>query len=190
MNIPVLFAGLMAAFVGCAAAQETYVVDPAHSQPQYETVHIGFSVQRGSFGKLSGKVVLDRAARKGSVDFTIDASSIRTHDPRSDVVVKGERYFNVEKYPTISFKSSNLTFEGDRVVGLDGELTMLGVTKPASFKVANFNCGENPFNKKAMCGAVATATIKRSDWGMTFGVQISNPADEIKLTIPVEASKE
>ena len=76
------------------------------------------------------------------------------------------------------------------MIGLDGDLTMIGVTKPVSFKVANFNCGESPFNKKAMCGAVATATIKRSEWGMTFGVQISNPADEIRLLMSVEAYKE
>ena len=128
MAMRILSAGILAAFTLGVAAQETYVVDPAHSQPQYETVHVGFSVQRGSFGKLTGKVVLDRAARKGSVDFTIDASSIRTHDPRTDSAVKGERYFNVDKYPTITFKSSKLAFDGDRLVGLDGDLTMLGVT--------------------------------------------------------------
>jgi polyisoprenoid-binding protein YceI len=190
VSIRALLAGLLAAFAGAAAAQETYVVDPVHSQPQYEATHIGFSVQHGSFSKLTGRVVLDRAEKKGSVDFTIDATSIRTHDARADTAVKGERYFNVDKYPTITFKSSNLTFDGDRVVALDGELTMLGVARPVSFKVANFRCGESPFNKKAMCGAIATATIKRSEWGMTSGLAISNPGDDINLVIPVEAYKE
>jgi polyisoprenoid-binding protein YceI len=185
-----VLAGLVAALAVPVAAQETYVVDPVHSQPQYEARHIGFGTQHGNFGKLTGKITLDRAAKTGAVDFTIDATSIRSNDPRLDAILKGERFFNVEKYPTLTFKSSSMTFDGDRVVAVDGELTMLGVTKPVSFKVANFNCGENPFNKKAMCGADAAATIKRSEWGMTNGLQINNPADDIKLVMPVEAYKE
>ncbi len=154
-----------------------------HSQPQYEARHVGMGTQHGNFGKMTGRITLDRAARKGSVELTIDATSIRSNDPRLDAMLKGERYFNVEKYPTLTFKSSNVTFDGDRLVGVDGELTMLGVTRPVSFKVTHFNCGESPFNKKAMCGADATATIRRSEWGMTSGLQISNPADEITLLV-------
>ena len=190
MSIRMVLAGLVAVLAVPVAAQETYVVDPVHSQPQYEARHIGFGTQHGNFGKLTGKLTLDRAGKKGTVDFTIDATSIRSNDPRLDAILKGERFFNVEKFPTLTFKSSSMTFEGDRVVAVDGELTMLGVTKPVSFKVANFNCGENPFNKKAMCGADATATIKRSEWGMTDGLKINNPADDIKLVVPVEAYKE
>jgi polyisoprenoid-binding protein YceI len=183
-------AGLVAAFAASVAAQETYVVDPVHSQPQYEARHIGMATQHGNFGKMTGKVTLDRAAKKGSMDLAIDATSIRSNDPRLDAVLKGDRFFNVEKYPTLTFKSSSVAFDGDRVVGVDGELTMLGISKSVSFKVANFNCGEDPFRKRAMCGADATATIKRSEWGMTFGLQISNPADEIRLIVPIEAYRE
>jgi polyisoprenoid-binding protein YceI len=170
-----------------AAAEETYVIDPVHSQPQWEARHIGFSNQHGNFGKATGRIVLDRAAHTGSVDVLIDATSIRTYDARLDAIVKGERYFNVEKYPTLTFKSTRVTFDGDRVVGVDGELTMLGVTRPVALKVASFVCGQQTFNKKPMCGAEATATIKRSEFGMTSGLEIGNPADEIKLTLPVEA---
>ena len=148
------------------AAEESYVIEPIHSQPQWEARHINMSTQRGSFGKAAGKIMLDRDAKKGSVDMVIDATSIRT------------------------FKSDKLTFEGDRVVQIDGDLTMIGVTRPVSFKVSNFVCGENPFNKKPMCGAEATATIKRSDWGMTNGLNTSSPGDEIKLMIPIEAYRD
>jgi polyisoprenoid-binding protein YceI len=172
------------------AAEEAFVIEPVHSQPQWETRHIGMSPQRGSFGKATGKVTLDREAKKGSIDMTIDATSIRTFDGRLDAIVKGDRFFNVEKFPTITFKSDKFTFDGDRVVGVDGDLTMIGVTKPVSFKVVNFACAENPFNKKPMCGAEAAATIKRSDWGMNNGLNISNPGDEIKLLIPIEAYRE
>ena len=169
------------------AAEETYVIDPVHSQPQWEATHIGFSSQHGSFGKATGKVVLDRVAKKGAIDVTIDAASIKTYDPRLDLIVKSEKYFNVEKYPTVTFKSNTVAFDGDRPVGADGELTMLGVTRPVRLVVSGLVCGQQTFNKKPMCGAEATATIKRSDWGMTTGLNIGNPGDEIKLTIPVEA---
>jgi len=173
-----------------AVAEETYVIDPVHSQPQWVATHIGFSNQHGNFGKATGKIVLDRAAKKGSIDVTIDAASIRTYSDRLDQIVKGERFFNVEKFPTLTFKSTSLAFEGDNLVGADGELTMLGVTKPVSLKVTNFTCGEQAFNKKPMCGAEATATIKRSEWGMTDGLKLGNPGDDIKLIIPVEAYRD
>ena len=181
---------IIIASASAIAAEESYVIEPVHSQPQWETRHIGMSPQRGSFGKVTGKVVLDRDAKKGSIDMTIDATSIRTFDGRLDAIVKGDRFFNVEKFPTITFKSDKFTFEGERVVQVDGDLTMLGVTKPVSFKVVNFVCGENPFNKKPMCGAEADATIKRSEWGMTNGLNINNPGDEIKLMIPIEGYRE
>ncbi|HEY3179239.1 MAG TPA: YceI family protein [Casimicrobiaceae bacterium] len=191
MAIRILLGSIVTAIaIPAFAAEESFVVEPVHSQPTFETRHIGMSPQRGNFGKLSGKVTLDRVEKKGTIEVTIDATSIRTFDARLDAIVKGDRFFNVEKYPTLTFKSDKVTFDGDRVVGVDGDLTMVGVTKPVSFKVANFVCGENPFNKKAMCGAEATATIKRSDWGMTNGLNVNNPGDEIKLMIPIEAYKE
>jgi polyisoprenoid-binding protein YceI len=172
------------------AADETYVIEPVHSQPIFEVQHMGgFSMQRGSFGKVSGKVVLDRAAHKGSVDVTIDTSSIHTISDKLDTHVKGEDFFNVAKYPTMTFKSSNLTFDGDKLVAMDGELTMIGVAKPVSLKLTSFLCGEHPFNKKPMCGAEATATIKRSEWGMKYGIPKA-VGDDVKITLPIEAYRE
>ena len=188
---PRLLAPVLAAFVATpVAADETYVLDPVHSQPVFETRHVGFSLQYGGFGRLAGKVTLDRAAKTGTVEVTIDATSIRSYDPRLDNVLKSERFFNVDKHPTLTFRSAKVNFDGDRVIGVDGELTMLGVTRPASLKVTSFACGENPFNKRPMCGGDAIATIKRSEWGMTNGLAIGNPADEVTLRIPVEAYRE
>ena len=171
-----------------AAAEDTYKLDPVHSQPIFEVEHRGFSVQRGSFGRTSGKVTLDRAARKGTIDVTIDTKSIKTIDPNLDAIVKGENFFNVAKYPTMAFRSSSVTFDGDRVVGAQGELAMLGVTRPVALKVANFVCGDNPINRRAMCGAEVTATIKRTDWGMNF--ETNWVGDEVRIVIPVEAYRE
>ena len=105
---------------------------------------------------------------------------------RLDAVVKGEKYLNVEKFPTITYKSDNVRFDGDRVVRVEGELTMLGVTRPVALDVQNFTCGAHPFNKKPMCGGQATATIKRSDFGMSAGLPYA-PADEVRIVIPFEA---
>jgi len=174
---------------GRAAAQETYTIDPVHSQPTFEARHLGFSQQHGSFAKSTGKITLDRAAKKGTVEVVIDTTSIRTYDPRLDEQMKSENFFNVAKYPTLTFKGNNVVFDGDRVVQVDGDLTMLGVTKPVSLKVANFVCGEHPMNKKPMCGAEATTTVMRSEWGMKYALPKA-VSDEIKLTIPIEAYKD
>ena len=180
---------LLAMPAAAFAAEQNYVLDPTHSQVAFETRHLGFSTQRGHFAKSTAKVTLDRAARTGKVDVTIDATSIHTHDPtRLDTIVKGEKYFNVEKYPTIAFVSNDVRFDGDNVVAVNGELTMLGVTKPVTLTVVDFRCAEQPFNKKAMCGGDASAVIKRSEWGMTAGLPYS-PADEVRIVIPIEAYK-
>jgi polyisoprenoid-binding protein YceI len=173
-----------------AAAQESYVLDPAHARPTWEARHIGMALQRGSFDKIAGKITLDRAAKKGTVDITIDANSIKPFDPRLDPLLRGEKFFNVEKFPTLEFKSDDVVFDGDRVVRVNGTFTMLGVTKPLTLQVADFKCGEQVFNKRPMCGADATGTIKRSEFGMTEGLNVGNPGDEIRLLIPVEAYKQ
>jgi polyisoprenoid-binding protein YceI len=182
---------VVAAVAACAAlpawADESYALDSVHSQPGFVVQHLGLSNQVGSFRQSSAKITIDRAAKKGTVDVTIDAASIHTFDPtRLDAIVKGEKYFNVEKYPTITFHSNDVHFDGDRVVAVNGELTMLGVTKPVMLTVEHFRCGPQPLNKKPMCGGEATATIKRSDWGMTAGIPYA-PSDEVMLRIPIEA---
>jgi polyisoprenoid-binding protein YceI len=176
-------------FVLPAAAEETYAIDAVHSQPQYQVRHRGFSLQRGAFTRLSGTITLDRAAKTGTVNVLIDPASVRSGDPTLDNVLKGEAYFNVERFPTLTFRSNNVRFGGDGVVEVVGDFTMLGVTRPVTLKVDNFVCGEDPFFKKPMCGAEVTTTIKRSDWGMTRGIPLA-PADEVKISIPIEAYRE
>ncbi|HKE39666.1 MAG TPA: YceI family protein [Casimicrobiaceae bacterium] len=172
------------------AVEDTYVLDPVHSQPMFEIQHMmGFSNQRGTFNKLAGKVTLDRAEKKGTVDITIDTTSVRSLNEKLETHLKSEDFFNVAKYPTMTFKSTNVVFDGDRVVGVDGDLTMIGVTKPVSLKVENFRCGDHPFNKKPMCGAEASVTIKRSEWGMKYGIPKA-VSDDVRLILPIEAYKE
>jgi len=178
-----------ALLTGSASAAETYIIDPVHSQPMFEVQHMGFSMQRGSFNKVAGKVTVDRAAGRGSIDVTIDTTSVRTIDPRLDERVKGEDFFDIAHYPTMTFRSSKLNFEGDRITGAEGDLTMLGVTRPVALKVSNFACGEHPINKRAMCGAEVTTTIKRSAWGMNAGIPKA-VGDDVRIAIPIEAYRE
>jgi polyisoprenoid-binding protein YceI len=178
----------LALTAGRVAAEDIYNIDPVHSQPIFEVQHMGYSLQRGSFGKLTGKIAVDWAAKTGSIDVTIDATSVKTIDPRLDAHVKTDQFFDVEKYPTITFKSTKLVFDGDRIVGADGELTMRGITKPVTLKIANEVCGEHPMNKKPMCGAEGSAMIKRSEWGMTYGLPKA-VADDVRIILPIEAYK-
>ena len=97
-------------------------------------------------------------------------------------------YLDVEKFPTITFKSNNLKFDGDVLVGADGDLTVMGVTRPVSLKVALFRCIQHPANKKDMCGADASTVIKRSEFGIKRGAV--GIGDDVKISIQIEAYKD
>jgi len=138
-----------------AIAQEVYVLDARHTSPMLEFTHMGFSQQRGEFTNATGKVTLDRAAKKGTIDVSIATASL-VAAPALLGVMKGEDILNVEKFPTMTYKSGDVLFDGDNVVGANGELTLLGVTRPVALKVVKFKCAPNPMNKKPMCGGEAT----------------------------------
>ncbi len=170
------------------AAPESYTVDPTHTWPVFEVSHFGYSTQRGRFNKSSGKIVLDRAAKTGTVDLVIDTTSIDMGLDKWDQHLKSDEFFNVAKFPTMTFKSTKLVFEGDKVVGAEGNFTLLGVTKPVKLTVAGFRCAPNPVAKKDACGADISTTIKRTEFGMTKFAP--NIGDEVKILVPVEAFKD
>ena len=169
-------------------AADTYTMDPEYTIPVFEVQHLGFTTQRGRFNKTQGKVMLDMAAKKGLVEFTVLTNTLDMGSQAWTIHVSGPGLFNVEQYPTMTFKSDKLIFDGNKVVAAEGQLTLLGVTKPLKVNVNRFNCGINPANKKAMCAGDIAATIKRSDYGMTK--YIPTVSDEIKISVPVEAYKD
>ncbi len=187
MKAKITLLALVAA-LALPAAAESLSIDPTHTWPSFEVNHLGFTTQRGRFNKTDGKIVIDAAAKTGSIDIKIDTASIDMGLEKWNTHMKSPDFFNVEKFPAMYFKSSKLKFDGDKLVGADGELTLLGVTKPVSLNVAGYRCGNHPMNKKAMCGADITTSIKRTDFGMGYGVPAVG--DEIKITIPVEAFKD
>ena len=177
------------------AAPESYTLDPYHSFPHFEVGHIGYTVIRGRFDKSGGKFTLDRAAKTGSLEITVQTATITTGDnergnrPRSrDEHLRSADFFNVTEFPTLTFKSAGVKFNGDNPAQVAGQLTMLGVSKPLTLQIESWRCGAHPVSKKEMCGGSASASFKRTEFGMKYGVP--NITDEIKLWIGFEAYKE
>jgi polyisoprenoid-binding protein YceI len=171
-----------------AAAPETYVIDGAHTFPRFEYSHFGYSNQISRFDKTSGTIVLDRAAKTGSVDVTIDTTSVNTGFPLFNGHLQGEDFFDTKRFPTITFKSSKLHFVGDKLSAVDGNLTIKGVTKPVTLDVTSFHCMPHPLLKQDACGANAVTRIKRTEFNN--GKFAPHVGDEVTLTIAVEAIKE
>jgi polyisoprenoid-binding protein YceI len=183
MNKVLILASLLASPV---LAADHYTVDPTHTWPTFEINHLGFSTQRGRFNQSSGKIELDIAARKGSVELTIQTDSLDMGFEKWDQHMKAEGFFDTEIHPTMHFSSQKLRFKGDKVVAAEGDFTMLGVTRPLTLTVSNFRCAPHPMNKKQTCGANVSATLKRSDFGMTKYVPAIS--DEVKIIVPLEAT--
>jgi len=182
----ILIVAALLAAPACAA--DNYTVDPNHTWPVFEVNHLGFSTQRGRFNSSSGKITLDTAAKKGSVELVIETASLDMGFDKWDEHMKSDEFFNVAQFPTMRFVSDKLVFDGDSVVAAEGSFTLLGVTRPLTLTVSNFRCAPHPMLKKPACGADITATLKRSEFGMTKFVPAVS--DEVKISVPVEAVKE
>lgn len=170
------------------AAPVSYNIDVSHTAPRFEYSHFGFSTQVHRFDKTSGKIVLDREARTASVDVSIDATSVNTGYALFNEHIQAEDFFHTEKYPVITFKSTNVRFEGDKPVAVEGNLTIKGVTKPVTLTVTSFHAMPHPIRKRDAIGANAVTQIKRTDFNM--GKYAPNVSDEVTLSISMEAVKE
>ncbi len=180
---------LTASFASAAfAAPETYIIDSHHTLPRFSYNHFGYSTQMSRFDKTSGKIIIDRAAKTGFVDVTIDTTSVDTGYPLFNSVIQGVDFLDTAKYPTATFKSSSVKFDGDKITAVKGELTLKGITKPVTLTVTSFLCMPHPLLKKMACGANATAVVKRSDFNA--GKYVPYVGDEVTLSIPVEAHVE
>jgi polyisoprenoid-binding protein YceI len=167
-----LAAGALAAALSfnAMAAAETYQLDPTHTSPSFEADHFGgLSIWRGKFKKASGTVVLDRAAKTGTVDATIDLSSVGIGNDKLNEELVGDKFFDTAKYPTAVYKGTQIRFEGDKPVEVIGTLTMHGITKPVNLKIESFKCIQHPMLKREVCGTESTATFNRDDFGIDFG---------------------
>lgn len=171
------------------AAPTTYNIDPNHTHPSFAADHMGgLSVWRGLFDNTTGTVKLDRAAHTGEVDVTVDISTIEFANAKMSEHAKSNEMFDVAKYPTATYKGRISKFNGDVPAEVDGELTLHGVTKPVKLTINSFLCKPNPMSKKEVCGADASGTFSRFDFGIDYGKQFGFKP-EVKLAIQVEAIK-
>lgn len=194
-KLALLGALVLAAPLAATAAPETYVIDPIHSYPHFAVDHVGVSTIRGRFDKMSGTFSIDTAAKTGGVELVIESASISTGDhdkgarKRSrDEHLRTADFLNVAEFPKMSYKSTAVKFKGDAPAEVEGQLTLLGVSKPVTLKIERWTCKAHPFNKKPMCGGDASGSFKRTDFGMKYGVPAIG--DLMTLSIGFEAYKQ
>ncbi len=158
-----------AAFALCcctaSAAEELFKIDSDHTYPSFEFSHMGISVWRGKFDKTSGTVTLDRAAMTGSVEIRVESSSVDFGHRTMNEVARSEEWLNVERFPVMRYRGP-IVFEGDKPVAVDGQLSLLAVTKPVRLRINSFNCMIHPLLRREVCGADVEAELNRADFGM------------------------
>ncbi len=176
--------------VAASAEPVTYRMDPNHTHPSFEADHMGgLSTWRGKFNKSSGTVVMDQAAKTGTVEVTIDVGSIDFGNDELNEHARGPDMFDVAKYPTAVYKGKLTDFEDGKPGKVVGTLTLHGVTKPLTLEIDEFLCKPNPMSKKETCGADASAEFNRSDFGVSYGKAFGFK-QEVELQIQVEAVRE
>jgi polyisoprenoid-binding protein YceI len=188
MKKALLLASLLAAIGAAQAQSATYAIDPTHTQVVFEAKHFGVSTNRGRWDKKEGTVTLDKAAKTGKVDLTIDMASVSTGIGPFDGHLKSKDFFAVEQFPTAKFVADQFTFNGDKLASVAGTLTMLGKSNPVTLTASGFGCYENPRLKREVCGGDFETTIQRSQWGMAYG--LPGIPDSVRLLIQVEAIKQ
>jgi len=170
------------------AAPETFMVDGTHTFPRFSYSHFGFSTQLSRFDKTSGKVVLDKAAKTAVVDIVIDTKSVNTGYTTFNEHIQGEDFLDTTKFPTATFKSTKVIFEGDKPTKIEGNLTLKGVTKAVTLTVTDFKAMPHPMLKKDAIGANAFTVVKRSEFNA--GKYAPNVGDDVRIDIAIEAIKE
>jgi polyisoprenoid-binding protein YceI len=179
------------AALGCAAAWAapvTYVLDPKHTYPSFAADHMGgLSVWRGKFTDTSGQVVYDKDAKTGTIDVTVSMSSVDFGNAKLDEHAKSPEIFDAAKFPTATYKGKFTQWNGNVPTEAQGTFTLHGVSKPLTLKIDSFLCKPNPMTKKEVCGADASATFNRDDYGIDFGAKYGFQM-WVKLDIQVEGS--
>ena len=185
-----LLAALLSVTSLAATAENAhYTIDPMHTYPSFEADHMGISVWRGKLDKSSGGVNLDKAAGTGDVEVTMDLSSIDFGLDALNTWAKGKDFFDVANYPTATYKGKLEGFVDGAPTRVVGTLTLHGVTRPVDLKIDLFKCIPHPIFKRELCGANATGSFDRSEFGLTAGKDYGFKMD-VPLRIQVEALRD
>lgn len=182
-------AAIAAVSLPVCAAPENYSIDPMHTYPSIEFPHMGISVWRGKFNRTTGKIALDRAAKSGTVEVTIDVSSINFGLAAMDEKARSDDFFDTAKFPTATYKGS-IRFSGDKPQTVEGQITIRGVTRPTTLSIKLFNCMPHPMLKREVCGADAEGELNWSEYGMKMSQYGQGDAGKVRLRIQVEAIKD
>ena len=178
----------VAATTSLSEAVGTWTVDAGHSVVLFRVKHIGVSYYHGRFNKVSGTLVLNADPAKSSVSIEVDPSSVFTASKDRDKHLKGPDFFNVKQFPKLTFKSTKVVAAGKRKFSVTGNLNMHGVSKSVTATFEHVGSGISPLDKKSkVTGFEGVFTVKRSDFGMTYGL----PAvlgDEVRVTVAIEAT--
>jgi polyisoprenoid-binding protein YceI len=186
---PLALLALVTSFSGIASAQSTtYTIEPTHTFVTWEAKHFGTSTSRGRFDKKSGSITIDKTAKTGKAEITIDMKSMNTGVAPFDKHLTGEDFFAADKFPEAKFVSTSFKFDGDKVSEVSGNLTMRGKTNPVTLKSTGFGCYDNPYVKREVCGGDFETTIIRSQYDMKYG--LPGIQDNIRLLIQVEGIKQ
>jgi polyisoprenoid-binding protein YceI len=181
-------ATLLAAASLAQAESVTYAVEPMHTYVTFEVRHFGTSTNRGRFDKKDGSITLDRAAKTGRADITIDTASISSGLALFDGHLRGDNFLRVKEFPSARFTGNQFSFDGDKVSAVSGTLSLLGKTLPITLNATHFNCYDNPMLKREVCGGDFEATLQRSAYGMSYG--LPGIPDSVKLVIQIEAVRQ
>ncbi|HYN58887.1 MAG TPA: YceI family protein [Rubrivivax sp.] len=179
----------LALAIGSHAQGATYAIDPTHTFVTYEVSHFGTSTNRGRFDKKEGTVQFDKAAKTGKVEVVFDLKSVSTGVEMMNKHLQNADFFDSDKFPQAKFVGDKFVFNGDKVSEVVGTLTLRGKSMPVALKATNFNCYANPILKREVCGGDFETTIKRSQWGVNYGLELGIP-DDVRLLIQVEAVKQ
>lgn len=184
-----LFATTLAGAGAALAAPVTYNVDPAHTHPSFEADHMGgLSTWRGKFNKNSGTVVYDKDGHAGTVDIKVDVASIDFGNDQLNEHARSPDMFDTAKFPTATYKGKLAGFKNGAPTEVDGTLELHGMSKPLKLKINHFLCKPNPMSKKEVCGADASGSFNRADFGVDYGKAFGFNMD-VKLQIQIEAGR-
>jgi len=177
--------------VGVAlAAPVRYTFDPDHTYPSFQADHMGgLSNWRGKFNSSTGFVILDKDAKTGTLEATIDIGSIDFgHDELNEHAI-GDEIFDAGKFPTATYKGTLKDFKDGAPTRADGILTLKGISKPLTLTINSLLCKPNPMSGKEVCGADASARFNRDDFGVDYGKAYGFKM-ETTLQIQVEAIRD
>lgn len=179
---------LLSAPLAQAQAPGRFVLDPSHTQVAFSIDRFGFNKVLGRFEKVTGEVTLDQAnPARSSVNATIETASISAGDATRDEHLRGERWLDVARYPTMTFRSTSVRPTGPTSAEVVGDLTLHGQTKPVTLTVTLNKLGNSPSNNLPTAGFSATGVVSRAAFGIAIAPQLIG--DEVRITIEALAQQ-